>query len=127
MCANADQIHIPLDRDTGTAKGFAFVQFSSPEVAVQAFRHLDGTVFQGRLLHIVAATAKRESKLDEYALSKLPLKKQRQIAKKAEASSSSFKWNSMYMNVRINCITYVAVTNCKFNRLMPYCLQSLID
>ena len=59
---------------------------------------LDGKSFQGRLLHILPAAAKREYGLSEYEMSKLPLKKQQQIRRKAEASNSTFKWNSMYMN-----------------------------
>jgi multiple RNA-binding domain-containing protein 1 len=59
---------------------------------------LDGRSFEGRLLHILPATAKKESTLDDYALSKLPIKKQKQIKRKAEASSATFKWNSLYMN-----------------------------
>lgn len=36
--------------------------------------------------------------MDEFAISQLPLKKQKQIKKKAEASSTTFNWNSLYMN-----------------------------
>ena len=36
--------------------------------------------------------------MDEFELSKLPLKKQNMMRKKAEAASSSFNWNSLYMN-----------------------------
>lgn len=43
------------------------------------------------------AAAKRENKLDEFAISKLPLKKQKEIRKKADAATS-FNWNSLYMN-----------------------------
>ena len=68
--------------------------------AVEAYKTLDGSVFQGRLLHILPATAKKETKLDEFAISKLPLKQQKQIKRKAEAASATFNWNSMYMNVR---------------------------
>jgi multiple RNA-binding domain-containing protein 1 len=74
------------------------VQFESPSSAVDAYHNLDGEPFQGRLLHILPAAAKRDNKLDEFAISKLPLKKQKQIKKKAEASSSTFNWNSLYMN-----------------------------
>ena len=88
-----------MDSKTGQGKGFAFVQYEDHGCAVSAFEKLDGTVFQGRLLHLIPASAKRENKLDEYALSKLPLKKQKQIQRKAEASSSTFNWNAMYMNV----------------------------
>lgn len=59
---------------------------------------MDGEPFQGRLLHILPAAKKRDNKLDEFEIAKLPLKKQRQIKKKAEASSMTFNWNSLYMN-----------------------------
>lgn len=97
--ANIDtQIHIPLDFKSGAGKGFAYVQFASPDDAVEAFQSLDATIFLGRLLHIIPASAKRDNKLDEFALSKLPLKKQKQIQRKAEAASTTFNWNSLYMN-----------------------------
>jgi len=74
------------------------VQFEDHEAATEAFHNLDGEAFQGRLLHILPAAAKRDNKLDEFEIAKLPLKKQRQIKKKAEATSSTFNWNSLYMN-----------------------------
>ncbi|KAK8208356.1 hypothetical protein IWZ01DRAFT_528354 [Phyllosticta capitalensis] len=69
-----------------------------PEHAFKAYEEMDGRIFQGRLLHILPAAAKRESKLDEFAISKLPLKKQKQILRKAESSKTTFNWNSLYMN-----------------------------
>jgi multiple RNA-binding domain-containing protein 1 len=74
------------------------LQYEDPEHAVEAFRLNDGTIFQGRLLHIISATQKRNTKLDEFAISKLPLKKQREIKRKSEAAGSAFNWNSLYMN-----------------------------
>jgi multiple RNA-binding domain-containing protein 1 len=65
---------------------------------VEAFHNLDGEPFQGRLLHVLPAAAKRENKLDEFAIAKLPLKKQKQIKKKADAASTTFNWNSLFMN-----------------------------
>jgi multiple RNA-binding domain-containing protein 1 len=66
---------------------------------VEAFKGLDGRGFQGRLLHIIPAAPKRETKLNEFEISKLPLKKQRELKRKASAATSQFNWNSMYMNV----------------------------
>lgn len=83
---------------SGTSKGFVLVQYTDPTAAAEAFHNLDGESFQGRLLHILPAAPKRENKLDEFAIAKLPLKKQKQIKKKAEASSATFNWNSLYMN-----------------------------
>ncbi|EPE30698.1 RNA-binding, RBD [Glarea lozoyensis ATCC 20868] len=92
-----EEIHLAVDA-SGTSKGFLLVQYSNPESAAEAFHQLDGEPFQGRLLHILPAANKRENKLDEFAVAKLPLKKQKQIKKKAEASSMTFNWNSLYMN-----------------------------
>lgn len=91
-------MHLPLDARSSQSKGIAFIHFAEAEQAVEALSGLDGTVFQGRLLHILPAAAKRDTKLDEFAISKLPLKKQRQIQRKAGASSSTFNWNALYMN-----------------------------
>lgn len=49
-------------------------------------------------MHIIPGAAKRETKLDEFAIAKLPLKKQRELQKKAKAGSSYFNWNSLFMN-----------------------------
>ncbi|EEQ86304.1 pre-rRNA processing protein Mrd1 [Blastomyces dermatitidis ER-3] len=93
-----DEVHVAFDTRHSKSKGFAYVQYADPEAAIQAFKTLDGKVFQGRLLHILPASSKKTYKLDEYELSKLPLKKQQQIKRKQEAASSNFSWNSLYMN-----------------------------
>jgi multiple RNA-binding domain-containing protein 1 len=68
------------------------------EDAQKAMIELDGKPFRGRLLHILPASDKREQKLSDFEISKLPLKKQKEIRRKASASTSSFSWNSLYMN-----------------------------
>ena len=93
------QIHIAFDTRVTASKGFAYVQYADAESAVDAYEQLDGKHFQGRLLHILPATAKKTYKIDDYELSKLPLKKQKEIKRKQNASSSTFSWNSLYMNV----------------------------
>ncbi|KAG0637002.1 hypothetical protein HOY80DRAFT_1010953 [Tuber brumale] len=93
-----EEVHLPIDNKTHLSKGFAYILYKNPQHAVQAYQSLDRKIFQGRLLHILAASPKREHKLDEYAISQLPLKKQREIKRKATAASSTFNWNSMYMN-----------------------------
>ncbi|OBA23024.1 RNA-binding domain-containing protein [Metschnikowia bicuspidata var. bicuspidata NRRL YB-4993] len=92
------EVHIAVDTRTGKSKGFVYVQFQNNEDAVSAFRAMDKQIFQGRLLHILAGEAKKDHKLDEFALKNLPLKKQRELKKKAQASKSQFNWNSLYMN-----------------------------
>ena len=75
----------------------AYVQFVETGDAEHALQALDGSPFQGRLLHILPALDKKTSKLDEFEMSKLPLKKQKELKRKREAGAN-FSWNSLYMN-----------------------------
>jgi len=92
------KVHVPTTKINGKSKGFAFVQFEDPDHAVEAFRENDGVIFQGRLLHILSGKAKRDNTLDEFAISKLPLKKQKEVLRKKNAATSTFNWNSLYLN-----------------------------
>ncbi|OAA44522.1 Nucleotide-binding, alpha-beta plait [Beauveria brongniartii RCEF 3172] len=92
-----DEIHLPINAQ-GTAKGFAMLLFTKPSDAVAAFHALDGATFQGRIIHIIPADAKREHGVDDFSLSNLPLKQQNLIRRKKEASSTTFNWNSLYMS-----------------------------
>ncbi|KAM0440915.1 hypothetical protein ACHAPT_000218 [Fusarium lateritium] len=92
-----EEVHLPANK-SGTSKGFALILFTDPSGAVEAFQAMDGATFQGRILHIIPASAKRDTGLDEFAISKLPLKKQNMIRKKQEASASTFNWNALYMS-----------------------------
>lgn len=98
LLTTVSQAHVALDKKTGSGKGFAYIQFSDPDSAERALVDKDGQTFQGRLLHILPAKAKRENKLDDFALSKLPLKKQQEIKRKREAATTTFNWNALYMN-----------------------------
>ena len=121
-------MHLPIDPRSGKNKGFAYVQYGESGAASKALHKLDQKPFQGRLLHIMPANAKRETTLDEFAISKLPLKKQQQIKRKADAASSIFNWNSIYMNVsrgrRENALHKLMSV---FFSLMPSCHPFLID
>jgi multiple RNA-binding domain-containing protein 1 len=92
-------VHVSLKKSDGKGKGFAFVQFRDYEDAVRAYDVNDGTIFQGRLLHIISAKVKKDTTLNEYEISKLPLKKQKEIRRKQEATKATFNWNSLYLNV----------------------------
>jgi RNA recognition motif-containing protein len=43
------------ERDTGKSRGFAFVEFETPEGAEQAISNLDGHVLEGRMLQVAEA------------------------------------------------------------------------
>lgn len=48
------EVHVPKDH-LERGKGFAFVQFQEPADALCARAAHDGSVFQGRLMHVLAA------------------------------------------------------------------------
>jgi multiple RNA-binding domain-containing protein 1 len=52
---------LPVDRLTRRSKGFAFVTFMLPDQAAKAFESLDGTTFQGRMLHLLPSKSKDEA------------------------------------------------------------------
>jgi RNA recognition motif-containing protein len=54
------RVAIPVDRETGAMRGFAFVDFEDRAVAEAAIRTLDGQPFGGRLLKISEARPRGE-------------------------------------------------------------------
>jgi multiple RNA-binding domain-containing protein 1 len=88
-----------LKKVDGKGKGFAYILYKDPLQAVEAYLDNDNTIFQGRLLHIISARARKDTKLDDYEISKLPLKKQKEIRRKQDAVKATFNWNSLYLNV----------------------------
>ncbi|KAI8961960.1 hypothetical protein F5Y11DRAFT_208779 [Daldinia sp. FL1419] len=91
-----EEVHVPTENSTNN-RGIGFVMFVNPDDATKAFQ-TDHTSFQGRILHVIPASAKRDHNLDEFALSKLPLKQQNIIKKRAKAAESRFNWNSLFMS-----------------------------
>lgn len=92
------EVHVAIDTRTGKSKGFAYIQFETAKDAVKAYIELDKQIYQGRLLHILPGEVKKEHKLDEFELKNMPLKKQKLLKRKFEASKQEFSWNSLYMN-----------------------------
>jgi len=91
------EVTVPVDRITRKVKGFAFVTFMLPEHAVKAFSELDGSTFQGRLLHLIPGKAKvsadGEDGEDEGGGN---FKKKKEKAEKAKAGSSH-NWNTLFL------------------------------
>jgi len=86
------ETHLSLDPTTKRPKGFAFVMFMMPEHAVSAFNALDGTIFQGRMLHLLPARAKKETEEgDDISFKK---KKEAELKKK---SVQAHTWNSLFL------------------------------
>ncbi|XP_046556854.1 probable RNA-binding protein 19 [Haliotis rubra] len=105
-CCTEDDIHalfneygpltdvsVPVDPFTHKIKGFAHVTFMMPEHAVKGFVALDGTVFQGRMLHILPGKPKPE---DIEITEKTSFKKKKEAEQKSMAKSSH-NWNTMFI------------------------------
>lgn len=90
------EIHFPIDSLTKKPKGFAFVTYMFPEHAVKAYAEVDGQVFQGRMLHVLPSTVKKEEAENPEAAGVSSYKKQKEAKEKA-TSSSSHNWNTLFM------------------------------
>ncbi|KAM5237750.1 putative RNA-binding protein 19 [Ctenodactylus gundi] len=89
------ELHYPIDSLTKKPKGFAFVTFVFPEHAVKAYAGVDGQVFQGRMLHVLPSTIKKEAS-EEGSAPGSSYKKKKEAKDKAN-SSSSHNWNTLFM------------------------------
>ncbi|KAL7986775.1 hypothetical protein Chor_013058, partial [Crotalus horridus] len=90
------EIHFPVDGLTKRPKGFAFVTYMFPEHAVKAFAEVDGQVFQGRMLHVLPSTIKKEEVESSDPAGSSSYKKQKASKDKAN-SLSSHNWNTLFM------------------------------
>lgn len=93
------QIHLVQSKE-GNSRGLAYVRYHNPEHAVTAFDAIDGTSFQGRLLHILPAVNHQgRKKADDPDPKNRTLKGER-AQKRKETSGKDFNWATLYMNVR---------------------------
>ncbi|XP_061117388.1 probable RNA-binding protein 19 [Conger conger] len=91
------EVHFPIDSLTKKPKGFAFITYMIPEHAVTALADLDGHIFQGRMLHILPSTVKKEkSDQSSSAPGSSSYKKQKDAKMKA-CSTSSHNWNTLFL------------------------------
>ena len=58
--APPSQVVLPVDRDTGRPRGFAFVEFQERSHAEQAIQRFNGQVFNGRPLAVSEARARED-------------------------------------------------------------------
>ncbi|XP_069070627.1 probable RNA-binding protein 19 [Pleurodeles waltl] len=91
------EILFPIDSLTKKPKGFAFITFMIPEHAVKAYAEVDGHVFQGRMLHVLPSTIRKDDgETDPNTAGSSTFKKQKASKDKA-SSSSSHNWNTLFM------------------------------
>uniref|UniRef100_A0A8C2XMY4 Probable RNA-binding protein 19 n=1 Tax=Cyclopterus lumpus TaxID=8103 RepID=A0A8C2XMY4_CYCLU len=88
----------PIDNLTKKPKGFAFVMYMIPENAVTALAQLDGHIFQGRMLHLLPSTLKKEkTDSSDAGVPGSSTYKRQKDAKNKAASSSSHNWNTLFL------------------------------
>ncbi len=98
-------VHILVDRGTKRSKGLAYVTFALPEDGMKAMEAIDGSIFQGRLIHLLPA--KRAPQLDSTMggvgrtgegeeEKKDSFKTEREAERKADAGNTK-AWNSLFM------------------------------
>ncbi|XP_065364792.1 probable RNA-binding protein 19 [Calliphora vicina] len=91
------EINLPVDTVTRKIKGFGTVTFLMPEHAVQAFNQLDGTTFQGRLLHLIPGkSSKDDEEQDDENDSSLTFK-QKKALKLKKTAQNSVSWNTLFL------------------------------
>ncbi|CAH2096088.1 unnamed protein product [Euphydryas editha] len=100
------EVNMPIDPILRQPKGFATVTFVIPEHAVKAYTELDGTIFCGRMLHLLPAKA--EKTVDEDDDEGLSFK-EKKAKKLKQQAKSSHNWNVLFLGV--NAVADVIAAN----------------
>ncbi|CAL1290328.1 unnamed protein product [Larinioides sclopetarius] len=108
------EVYVPIDFLTKKAQGYAFVSYVFAEHAVKAFAELDGTVFQGRLLHLIPAQPKKEYEINE---NETNFKKKKE-AKMRQMSGSSHNWNILFLGKNAVADVIAAKYNVEKSKLL---------
>ena len=93
------EVFLPKDRNSGKSIGIAYVCYMLPEHAIKALKRLDGTIFQGRLLHLIPSRPKPISKpasTTKYSKASYKTKKDHKLRQAAE---SCHNWNTLFLGV----------------------------
>ncbi|KAG7197053.1 hypothetical protein KM043_017582 [Ampulex compressa] len=89
------EVNLPVDRVTRKPKGFGTVTFLLPEHAMKAYSELDGSILNGRMLHVLPGKAK-SNLLDQLNEGELTYKQKKDLQNKATAGSSH-NWNTLFL------------------------------
>ncbi len=89
------EVQLPTD-DGKRSKGYGFVAFVVPEIAIRALEALDGTSFLGRTLHIIPSKGKPASvRVEEAPVAKnYKEQKAQDLAKGADNDNA---WNALFI------------------------------
>ncbi|XP_026299384.1 probable RNA-binding protein 19 isoform X2 [Apis mellifera] len=87
------EVNLPIDRITRKLKGFGTITFLMTEHAVKAYSELDGSILDGRMLHLLPAKMKIDSLEDKKELTY----KQKKELKAKTTARSSHNWNTLFL------------------------------
>ena len=91
---NVEECHIPVD-DQRRGKGFGFVTFDTPTSASAARNHLDGTDFQGRLIHILPARLPPSAPQHEKA--NMSYKERQELGRRGKSMEEQHGWSASHL------------------------------
>ncbi|XP_064793191.1 probable RNA-binding protein 19 isoform X2 [Oncorhynchus masou masou] len=91
------EVVFPIDNLTKKPKGYAFVSYMIPENAVTALAQLDGHIFQGRMLHLLPSTLKKEKSDSAHSGPGSSSYKRQKDTKNKASSTSSHNWNTLFL------------------------------
>uniref|UniRef100_H3AVJ8 RNA binding motif protein 19 n=1 Tax=Latimeria chalumnae TaxID=7897 RepID=H3AVJ8_LATCH len=114
------EVLFPIDSLTKKPKGFAFVTYMMPEHAVKAYAALDGGVLQGRMIHILPSTIKKEKPEENTTPGSSSYKKQKESKEKAN-SSSSHNWNTLFMGTNAIADAIAQKYNTTKSQVLDHC------
>jgi len=97
-----NECSIKLDPETQESLGYGFVTFAMPADAMKALGELDGTVFQGRMLHVLPGKPKKDD-IDERYKDQSTGFKQKRFEEQQAAAESTHNWNTLFIGV--NAVT----------------------
>ncbi|KRX72857.1 putative RNA-binding protein 19, partial [Trichinella sp. T6] len=97
------EVNFHVDSKTGKPKGFALVKFVFPENALKVFTECDGSIFQGRVVHILAGfedgDETKNSKSEENDDDGTVTFKEAKERKQQQAACDKRTWNSLFLGV----------------------------
>lgn len=95
------EVHIVRVRETKASKGYAYVQYILPQHAIRALDQADGSIFQGRLLHVLPAAMKEivtEHKHGAASTGEGGSYKHAQQQEQRKDAEKQHNWNSLFLN-----------------------------
>ena len=90
------ELHLSISRETKKPKGFAYVLFMFPEHALRAYAALDGTIFLGRIIHVLPAHERPDS-LRSQSDPKAESFKEKKEKDLKEGAQKDYNWNSLFI------------------------------